>query len=61
METLNLTVRQFCDMYNISHSTFYRMKASGTGPRLMRLGKRIFIMKEHAKSWADGMEKGGNQ
>ncbi len=57
METVNLTVRQFCDMYNVSHSTFYRMQNRGTGPRLMRVGKRIFIMKEHAKAWADNMEK----
>ena len=55
METMNLTVRQFCDTYNLSLSTFYRLKRAGKGPRIMQVGKCTFILKAWAKEWADSL------
>ena len=52
MDTEALTVRQFCDCYNLSHSTFYRLKRAGKGPVTIRIGRRVLILQEQAREWA---------
>ena len=52
MNMQTMTVRQFCDCYNLSHSTFYRLQKVGEGPATMRVGRRVLIPIEHARDWA---------
>ena len=52
MDTQTMTVRQFCDCYNLSHSTFYRLQRAGKGPVTMRIGRRVLIPNEQAREWA---------
>lgn len=51
------SVQQFCDDHDISRNLFYRMLAEGTGPVIMKLGRRTLISSEAAAAWRMEIEE----
>lgn len=51
------TVSQFCEAYGISRNLFYRMLADGTGPKIMKLGRRTLVSFEAAETWRRHIEE----
>jgi predicted DNA-binding transcriptional regulator AlpA len=51
------SVRQFCEAFGISETTYFKLKSKGKGPREMRLGKRILISLEAADAWRRAREQ----
>lgn len=50
------TVAQFCEDHNLSRSRLYQLIRLGTGPRLMKVGRRTFISVEAAADWRRSVE-----
>jgi hypothetical protein len=52
------SVEQFCEGHgNISRAYFNKLVASGRGPRLMKVGRRVLISIEAAAEWRRQMEE----
>ena len=51
------TIKEFCDYYKISPSTFYKMERHGIAPKLLRVGAKVLITAEAAKEWEKKNEK----
>lgn len=43
-----LTVSEFCERYRICRRTFYRLLATGEGPRVLKVSKRSTRISEAA-------------
>lgn len=52
------TVEEFVAAYRISLRTLYRLWQEGTGPRRVRVGRRILITVEDAEAWMANEKKG---
>jgi predicted DNA-binding transcriptional regulator AlpA len=46
-----LSIPEFCAENGISRTTFYRIVDAGSGPRLMKVGKRVLVTVECAEAW----------
>lgn len=57
MDIKAFTVQQFCDNYQIGRNLFYKMVATGTGPALMKVGRRTLISHEAANEWRERVER----
>ena len=55
------TIAQFCADHHISRTFFYELNKKGTGPRLMRVGRRCLISAEAASDWRKQMEAQSSQ
>ena len=55
--TAMYSVPSFCAAHGISESFFYQLRAEGRGPRVLKLGARIFITFEAAAAWRRAHEK----
>jgi Predicted transcriptional regulator len=53
MSSSILTIPQFCERFNLSLSTYYRLKRNGRGPRELRIGRRVIIPAKTADEWAE--------
>jgi len=51
------SVKQFCADHGLSRSFFYKLVATGKGPRLIKLGARTLISVEAAAEWRRLMEQ----
>jgi hypothetical protein len=51
LETLSLSVAEFCERHNISIGHFYALKKKGLAPRVMKVGLRTLISAEEAARW----------
>ncbi|WP_186193809.1 hypothetical protein [Burkholderia gladioli] len=52
------SIEDFCKAHGpISRSYFYELVASGKGPRIMKLGRRVLISMEAAADWRRDMEE----
>ena len=49
--TAMYSVPSFCAAHGISESFFYQLKAEGRGPRVLRLGARVFVTHQAAEQW----------
>jgi predicted DNA-binding transcriptional regulator AlpA len=58
METagLTFTVAEFCRQVRISRKTFYEIQKRGEGPKLIRLGRRVYVAQETARTWVKERE-----
>lgn len=56
VNTVAFTVPEFCDAHRISRPLFYRLVRAGSGPRLLKAGRRTLITAEAAASWRSQME-----
>ena len=50
------TIAQFCTLYGISPSYYWKLQALGIGPRVLKLGGRRFITRQAANDWLRAME-----
>lgn len=51
-----LTIKEFCKAYRISEAMFFKLRAAGLGPRVMRTGRRVTISMEAATDWRRARE-----
>lgn len=51
------SVQEFCDAHQVGRNLFYKLVAAGTGPRIMKLGRRTLITREAAATWRQEMER----
>jgi predicted DNA-binding transcriptional regulator AlpA len=51
------TLREFCARHGLSRAHFYRLQALGSGPRLIRAGRRVLVSREAATDWRRKMER----
>lgn len=57
-----LTVDEFCDISGgISRSHFYRLMKAGNGPRVCRVGKRVFVSPEAVLEWRNRLSQTAHQ
>lgn len=47
------TIREFCDLYKLSLSTFYRLVRAGNAPARIKVGRKTIILKQSAEAWAN--------
>jgi len=52
VDMMAYTVKQFCQAFQISPSTYYALKQRGEGPRERKVGGSFRIMVEDAKAWS---------
>jgi hypothetical protein len=45
------TIQEFCRAHAISRGFFHKLQRGGMGPRLLRLGHRVFVTFEAAAEW----------
>jgi hypothetical protein len=50
------TVDQFCALANISRAHYYRLRAAGKGPALLKTGDRSLISADAARTWVKQLE-----
>ena len=50
-----LTIKNFCDEYNISRSTAYRLRDSGAVPHV-RIGRAVRIRIADAEKWYQSLD-----
>ena len=50
------TVPEFCAAHRISRALFYLLVREGTGPRLLKAGRRTLITVDAAAEWRRRME-----
>jgi hypothetical protein len=53
------TLPQFCAAYHFSRVFYYTLKAQGKGPKELRLGRRVVILRKCAEEWETKMLAGG--
>ena len=49
-----LTIGEFCDLFAVSRSTFYRQKSSGA-LNSVKIGRAVRIPTDEAEKWADAL------
>jgi len=47
----------FCRQHGISRTTFYKLLAEGTAPKVIRVGRRVLVSAEAAAEWRRGLEQ----
>jgi len=50
------TIDDFCKVYSISKSFFYKLMKDGRAPQIMKVGKRTLVSSEAAETWRKSME-----
>ena len=61
MNPVCYTVHKLCQAHgSISRVFFYKLLKQGTGPRLMKIGRRTLITAEAAADWRKQMERDSN-
>lgn len=51
------TVKEFIKAYPMCKGTFYHLVKTNRAPRMMKVGRRVYITKEAALKWQREMEK----
>ena len=51
------SIDEFCKLYGISKSFFYKLKKQGKAPAIMSVGKRTLISSTSAFEWEKLMEE----
>lgn len=45
------TIAEFCRVHHICRATFYKMMREGSGPRILRIRRRVLITPEAVEDW----------
>jgi predicted DNA-binding transcriptional regulator AlpA len=53
---LTFTAAEFCRLARISRAGFYKLRKHGDGPRVIQLGRRVYVSQESAREWIRGLE-----
>ena len=51
-----ISIREFCQRYNISERTFFRLDDRGEAPKTIRIGRRRLILEDTAQAWLRARE-----
>lgn len=51
------TVPEFCTTHHISRSKLYQLFDAGTGPAVLRVGRRLLISGKAAQAWRQSLEQ----
>lgn len=51
MHPYSISIDMFCELENISRSTYYKLKRQGRAPREMKLGQRVTISEVAHEDW----------
>ena len=54
------SVTDFCREHSISRGLFYRLLREGSGPRVIKAGRRTLVSYEAAEEWRRRMEHESN-
>ena len=54
-----LTITQFCETYQVSRATAYRLKGSGAVPHV-HIGRAVRIRREDAENWYQSLVSAAN-
>ncbi len=54
------TIPELCDAYSISRSKSYEILKAGSGPRIMKVGRRTLISVKAAEEWQARIEESSN-
>lgn len=54
------TVPQFCEFAQLSVPTAARMRAEGTGPQFIRLGRSVRYRREAVLAWLEDLQREGS-
>lgn len=49
------TIDEFCQLHNISRTTFYSLMKQGNGPAIMKVGRRTLISVVAAEKWRNSL------
>jgi hypothetical protein len=55
VESLAFSIEKFCEAYDISRPTLYKLWAEGNGPEFMQVGRRKIIPVEASNAWRQRM------
>jgi hypothetical protein len=55
--TAMFSIPSFCSAHGISESFFFQLRAEGRGPRVLKLGARVFVTHEAAAAWRKARER----
>ena len=55
------SIKCFCLRHNISEALFFKLRALGLGPTVMRVGARVLISRESAAAWRRSCEIAAHQ
>ena len=47
----NVSIKEFCTLFGIGRSTFYKLISEDSGPKLTKIGRRTIIMAEDIEEW----------
>lgn len=47
----NMSIKEFCSLFGISRSTFYKHITENIAPKLTKIGRRTIIMAEDIEAW----------
>lgn len=53
------SIEQFCKAYGISRTSAYRAFRAGSGPKTIRIGRRVLIPHEQAEIWVQRLLSSG--
>jgi hypothetical protein len=51
LNSLAMSIREFCRLHGISEDQFFKMQREGWGPLTMKVGSRTLISAEAAAEW----------
>lgn len=52
----SFSIKEFCELHDISRSFFYLLREKGEAPRLMKVRRRMLVSAEAAAEWRRNME-----
>ncbi len=52
-----MTIKEFCDSHSLGPTTFHKMQLEGSGPALMKVGRKVLVSTESAADWRRRMEE----
>ena len=55
------SIPSFCDDHHLSKAFLYNLIKKGSGPRLMKIGRRTLISAEAAAEWREAMQVATSQ
>ncbi len=57
MEKGAYSIREFCEIYGLSRSGFYKLRGLGDGPQIFKVGTHVLISRQAAEAWVRQMEE----
>ena len=56
MDKKAYSIAEFCEIYGLSRSGFYKLRCLGDGPQIFKVGTHVLISLRAAQAWVQRME-----